>query len=48
MKVWVVLGTEDDGTDSGYRYVSHVFDSAEKAAEYESQPWYVVEEMEIE
>lgn len=38
MKVWVVTGIEDDGGD-GYRYVSCVFDSEEKAKAYVDKGW---------
>lgn len=31
-RVWVVMGTEDDG-EYGHRYISCVFDSPEKAAD---------------
>jgi len=37
MKVWVVLGEE--GEEGGYRYVSAVFDSEEKAAAYVANGW---------
>lgn len=47
MKVWVVMGMEDDGAD-GYRYVSAVFDSAEKAEAYVAKGWALTaEEFEV-
>lgn len=49
MKVWVVTATEDDDTSSGWRYVSSVFDSAEKANAYARDGWAMsVEEFDVQ
>lgn len=49
MKVWVVIGTEDDDTMSGCRYVSSVFDSEEKANAYAAETGWAmsVEEFDV-
>lgn len=48
MKVWVVMGTEDDG-EYGERYVSCVFDTKEKADAYVAKGWAMTaHEFEVE
>ncbi len=48
-KVWVVLATEDDDTSHGYRYLSGVFSTPEKAQEYADKGWAMdVDEAEVE
>lgn len=47
-KVWVVLATEDDDSESGQRYLSDVFDTAEKANAYAAIGWAMdVDEAEV-
>jgi hypothetical protein len=43
MKVWVVLGSSDEGD----RYLTCVVDSAEKAAKYDDD-WHDIEQVEVE
>ncbi len=48
MKVWVVLGTEEDDSESGYRYISGIYFDETKARKYAEDGWAMtVEEYEV-